>query len=125
MSGQWLLPPTLRTAYTEELARSRAQRRTGNDAAAWKHLERAHIVGQVAVWAHIGAHLRMLGFALRRWDRPEIAGQLLRIVISGPGSYLGRAPLGDTGAARAEFPPAPVPDDLRAVLRAAGVEVPR
>lgn len=124
MSGRWFLPPVIAEAYARELALSRAAERDGDDAAAWRHLERAHILGLIAVWPHIGIHLRMLRFAVVHWDRQEIAGQLLRVVIAGPGSYSGQVPLGDTGATRAPSPPAPVPEDLAAALRAGGVVLP-
>jgi len=59
----------------------------------------------------------MLGCALRRRRPHEIVGQVLRLVVAGPGSWTGRYPVGNTGGADVSaFQPMPVPDDLRAVL---------
>ncbi len=55
--------------------------------------------------------------ALRRRDRKEIVGQLVRLVLAGPGSLTGKYPVGNTGGANVSaFAPMPIPDDLRAVL---------
>lgn len=121
MSSRWFLPPVVSHAYAKEVALSRAAERRGDLPMAWRHLERAHILGLVAVWPHIGVHARMLRFSILHWNRQEVAGQLVRIVIAGPGSYSGRAPLGDTGASNAPVPPVPVPEDLRSVLFAGGL----
>lgn len=123
MSSRWSLPPAVAQAYAREVALSRAAERNGDYSAAWRHLERAHILGLIAVWPHIGVHLRMLRFAIARWDRPEITGQLLRVVIAGPGSYSGQVPFGDTGGSRAPSPPPPIPEDLASVFRAGGILV--
>jgi hypothetical protein len=59
----------------------------------------------------------MLGYALRRRDRHEIVGQVLRTVVAAPGSWTGRYPVGNTGGANVSaFRPMPVPDDLRPLL---------
>ncbi len=55
--------------------------------------------------------------ALRRRDRKEIVGQVVRLVLAGPGSLNGKYPVGNTGGANVSaFAPMPIPDDLRAVL---------
>lgn len=124
MSSRWKLPTMVHDRYLEEVALSRSAEERGDHATAWRHLERAHILGQMAVWPHVGIHARMLRFAVVRWDPSEIIGQLVRIVIAGPGSYTGTVPIGDTGRARSPSPPPPVPDDLRAVLLDGGIELP-
>ncbi|HEV3401169.1 MAG TPA: DUF3703 domain-containing protein [Acidimicrobiales bacterium] len=44
-------------------------------------------------------------------------GQVLRLVLAGPGSLTGRYPLGNTGGANVSaFAPMPIPDDLRDLL---------
>lgn len=124
LSSRWFLPPDVAGGYRQEISLSHAAVRTGDHEGAWRHLERAHILGLIAVWAHIGVHFRMLRFAIVHWDRHEIAGQVLRVVIAGPGSYSGQVPLGDTGGSRAPAPPPPIPEDLRSILRAGGVVMP-
>ena len=59
----------------------------------------------------------MLGATLRRHDRREVVGQLLRLVVAAPGSLSGRYPVGNTGGADVSaLQPMPIPEDLRAVL---------
>jgi hypothetical protein len=100
-----------------ELSRARDLEATGAHAEAWTALERAHVVSQAMAWPHVRVHLRMLGFAWRRRDWREIAGQLPRILLAAPGSLLGRAPRGNTGGARVGiFTPMTIPDDLQRIL---------
>jgi hypothetical protein len=107
----------LRAAWSDETAAARAARERGDVAAEWKHLERAHILSQPLAGAHIRTHLAMFGYALRRRDGHEIVGQVLRIIVAGPGSWTGRYPVGNTGGANVSaFRPMPVPDDLQPLL---------
>jgi hypothetical protein len=107
----------------ELLAAERIQARqahtAGDDDEAWRLLERTHIVSQPWAWPHVRSHVDMLGLAVRTRNRREALGQLVRIVVAGPGSATGRYPLGNTG--RATVPatkPMPVPDDLAELLAA-------
>ena len=62
---------------------------------------------------HVRTHVAMLGAGIRRHDRREIVGQLLRLVVAGPGSLTGRYPVGNTGGADVNaLTPMPIPDDL-------------
>ena len=109
--------PALRQAWSDEMGRARAARDRGDPSAEWNHLERAHILSQPMAMPHVRTHVSMIGSALRRRDRREIAGQLLRLVLAGPGSLTGRYPVGNTGGADVSaFAPMPIPDDLRAIL---------
>jgi hypothetical protein len=59
----------------------------------------------------------MLRLAIRTRAPREIGGQVVRTVVAGPGSALGRYPLGNTG--RADVPatrPMPIPEDLSQLL---------
>jgi Protein of unknown function (DUF3703) len=107
----------LRAAWSSETAAAGAARERGDVAAQWNHLERAHILSQPLAGAHVRTHLAMLACALRRRDRHEIVGQVLRVIVAGPGSWTGRYPVGNTGGANVSaFRPMPVPDDLRPLL---------
>jgi hypothetical protein len=113
-------PPT---AIAERLAADRRAARdahaAGDDVEAWRLLERTHILSQPWAWPHVRSHVDMLWLALRTRNRREVLGQLVRIVVAGPGSATGRYPLGNTG--RANVPatqPMPVPDDLAELLAA-------
>ena len=104
-------------AWSNERKAARSAR-TQNDAPSeWDHLERAHILSQPMAGPHVHTHLAMLGFALRHRNSHEIGGQVLRLVVAGPGSLTGRYPVGNTGGADVSaFRPMPIPEDLRGIL---------
>lgn len=84
---------------------------------AWALLEEAHVLSQRWAGPHVGVHVDMLRLAWRSRDRAEILGQVLRMLVAGPGSLTGRYPEGNTG--RAAVPatqPMAVPDELRDLL---------
>jgi hypothetical protein len=103
--------------WTEERSAARSARISGDLVAEWSHLERAHILSQPMAGPHMRTHLAMLGYGLRRHNRREIVGQLVRLVVAGPGSWTSRYPVGNTGGANVSaLRPMPVPDDLRLAL---------
>ena len=107
----------LRRAWSEERAAAVTARRRGDQPGEWHHLERAHILSQPMTEPHLRTHSAMLGAALRRHDRREVVGQLLRLVVAAPGSLSGRYPVGNTGGADVSaLAPMPIPDDLRSYL---------
>ena len=107
----------LRQAWSDEMGLARAARDSDDTAGEWSHLERAHILSQPMAIPHMRTHAAMIGSALRRRDRREIIGQLVRLVLAGPGSLTGRYPVGNTGGADVSaFVPMPVPADLQAIL---------
>lgn len=104
-------------AWSDERDAAGAARRHGDAAAEWAHLERAHILSQPMVVPHLRTHVAMLGAGIRRRDRREVVGQLLRLVVAGPGSLTGRYPVGNTGGAGVSaLAPMPIPEDLRLYL---------
>jgi len=103
----------LTVAWSAERAAARAARKEADTVAEWRHLERAHILSQPKVLLHVRTHVAMLAAGVRRQDRREIVGQLLRLVVAGPGSLTGRYPVGNTGGADVNaLTPMPIPDDL-------------
>ena len=107
----------LRAAWAAELAAARTARASGDTSAEWRHLERAHILSQPLAGAHVRTHVAMFAAALRRRDRHELVGQLLRLIVAAPGSLTGNYPVGNTGGADVSaFTPMPIPDDLRPLL---------
>jgi hypothetical protein len=83
----------------------------------WSSLERAHVLSQAYAWPHTYVHWRMFVFALQQRNAAEILGQFARLLLAAPGSWLGRAPVGNTGGANVGiFTPMPIPPELRAVL---------
>jgi hypothetical protein len=86
-------------------------------AAEWHHLERAHILSQPVAGPHVRTHVAMLGHGIRRRDRREVLGQVVRLVVAAPGTWSERYPVGNTGGANVSaLRPMPIPDDLRAIL---------
>ena len=107
----------LTAAWSVERAAARAAHARGDDVAEWRHLERAHILSQPKALLHVRTHVAMLAAGIRRHDRREVAGQLLRLVVAGPGSLTGRYPVGNTGGADINaLTPMPIPDDLAPYL---------
>jgi len=89
--------------------------RTGNDP--WPALERAHIASQPWVWPHLRVHAAMLRLAWRQRDRREIAGQVIRLAVAGPGSLANRYPPGNTGRTTMGLTEhGPIPADLAELL---------
>ncbi|MEU8136482.1 DUF3703 domain-containing protein [Streptodolium elevatio] len=113
------MPDALRAAYAAEMAAARA---AGPTADRWKAAERAHILSQPWPGAHTRTHAVMLRLAFRDRDAREVVGQAVRLLVAAPGSAAGRYPSGNTGRTRDGLTrPMPVPEDLAALLRAAGV----
>ncbi|MFY1826397.1 DUF3703 domain-containing protein [Myxococcus fulvus] len=113
------MTPTLRTHFDLELRRASEAHARGAHQDAWHALERAHILSQAHAWPHLRVHGAMLRWAVRHGDWRELLGQLPRLVLAAPGSWSGRAPLGNTGGASVGiFTPMAIPEDLRAILDA-------
>ena len=87
----------------------------------WSLLEDAHVLGQPWAWSHVRVHWAMLSTGWRLRDAREVRGQVLRLVVGGPASAVGRYPIGNTG--RAQVPatqPMPIAAELAELLRRAG-----
>jgi hypothetical protein len=113
------MTPKLRGYFETELRQSTEAEREGDLPRAWRHLERAHVLSQAHAGPHVRVHGHMFAFGWRRWDAREMLGQFARILVAAPGSWLGRAPLGNTGGANVSIlTPMPIPEDLRALLDA-------
>jgi hypothetical protein len=107
----------VRRTWANEYTAAQHARDAGDTTGEWHHLERAHILSQPLAVAHLRTHGAMLASGIRHRDQREVVGQLVRLVVAGPGSVLGRYPLGNTGGANVNaLTPMPIPDDLRAVL---------
>lgn len=104
----------------EEIAKAAELSNVGEDAEAFRHLERAHILGQTSTYHHTRVHWLMLKHGIRTGDKREIAGQALRIAGAATKTPLGIYPAGNTGGANVSpIKPMPIADDLQEILRAA------
>ncbi|WP_411822114.1 DUF3703 domain-containing protein [Leptospira sp. 'Mane'] len=84
---------------------------------AFSHLERAHILGQRNVIPHTLNHWWMLKVGIRKKDGNEILGQVIRLLVAGIGSLLGRAPIGNTGGSNVGImTPMPIADDIAQIF---------
>ncbi|MFN3302140.1 MAG: DUF3703 domain-containing protein [Roseateles sp.] len=86
-------------------------------AQAFRHLERAHVLGQASTVQHVRVHVLMLLWAVRQRAPRELAGQLLRIAGAATKTALGWVPSGNTGGANVSpFKSLPIPTDLARIL---------
>jgi hypothetical protein len=99
----------------EEMTNFGAARRAGDGPAAWRALERAHIIAQPYLALHLASHWAMLTYALCETDFKEVWGQCLRLALVPLGAISGRLPIGNTGRSNVSaFRPMPIPQDLLA-----------
>ena len=84
-------------AFDREIALGRELLAAGDLEQAFKHLERAHVIGQTIVAAHAKAHWLMLKLEVRRRRVGASLGQAVRLVLGIIGSAVGVVPIGNTG----------------------------
>lgn len=101
-------------AYVElELDAARSAELAGDASAAFRHLERAHVLGQGSTVQHVRVHMQMLLWGLRHRNTREVAGQVVRLIGAATKTWVGLVPQGNTGGANVSaFKPMPIPDDL-------------
>lgn len=117
MKLHFKIPAGLKEHFEKELVLSRENYTAGHLKVSWRHLERAHILGQAWPVEHTRAHWRMIGFALRIKNTKEILGQIPRLLIGGVKSFVGEIPLGNSGGADVPpLKPMEIPDDLQQIL---------
>lgn len=104
-----------------EISEAAELSRAGKDEAAFRHLERAHVLGQGSTYHHTRVHWLMLKHGIKMRDVREAAGQMLRVAGAATKTPLGIYPAGNTGGANVSpIKPMPVPEDLAEILREAG-----
>lgn len=103
--------------FMHEMATAQACFGDSDFVQAFRHFERAHILGQRYFWPHMISHWWMFRVGLKRSDTREIAGQLVRMMAVVPGYIFGWVPKGNTGGADVSpIKPMPIPDDLAEFL---------
>ncbi|HQV87252.1 MAG: DUF3703 domain-containing protein [Chitinophagaceae bacterium] len=118
MKFYWSMPEGLKVHYRKELETYKLETSKANFTVAWRHLERAHILGQPWFVQHTQVHWLMLKFGIRIKNRKEILGQLPRLLVGGIKSFVGTIPTGNTGGAN--VPPLRVmeiPEELKDIMR--------
>lgn len=118
MKVYWKMPTGLRGKFQKELIAYRDSFAKDDLQSAWRHLERAHILGQPWAIEHTEVHWLMLkfGFKIKNWH--EIAGQIPRLLVGGVKSFVGKIPVGNTGGANVPpLKPMEIPADLKEAMK--------
>ena len=107
----------LQLHVSERLALAKRAVREDDLAMAWAMLEDAHVLSQPMALPHVRVHVAMLALGTRTGDLRETAGQLMRMIVAAPGTWLGRYPVGNTGRARVRASESmPIRNDLQRIL---------
>ena len=103
-----------------EVASAARAESDGDPHLAFRHLERAHILGQNSTRLHTQTHILMMRWGLRQPSGKEVAGQLFRIFGAATKTAFGLVPAGNTGGTDVSpFRTMPIPTDLQTLMRAA------
>lgn len=94
------MPRTLKAYYEIELIAYRSARTRKDLKAVWFHLERAHIIGQRYPYQHCITHWEMLRIGIWQKKGTEIVGQIIRLLLSAPFSFINYVPVGNPGSTR-------------------------
>jgi hypothetical protein len=107
----------IRAHVDRELAGADTAERAGDAAASFRHLERAHVLGQASTVQHVRAHWAMLLWALRHRAPREVRGQITRLIGAATKTWIGLVPSGNTGGANVSaFKSMVIPNDLAAII---------
>jgi hypothetical protein len=104
-------------AVNAELEAACVATRQGDAAKAFKHLERAHVLGQASTVLHVRVHWRMFVWGLQQQSLREVLGQTLRLVGAATKTPFGLVPLGNTGGSNVSpVRPMPIPVQLQRLI---------
>ena len=110
----------IRASVQAELDAANQAEARGEAELAFRHLERAHVLGQAATVLHMRVHWRMFLWATRQRKPAEVAGQFWRLLGAALVTGIGWLPEGNTGGANVSgLRRIPIPDDLQRVIDAA------
>lgn len=111
------MSPLFREHFKLELSLARLAENASDFETAWKHLARAHIIGQYFAGPHLLTHVLMFRLGFKTQNLTEIFGQIPRLILAAPGSWFKKAPKGNTGLSNVGiFQPLAIPDDLKQLL---------
>jgi hypothetical protein len=119
------MPTPLRPYFAAELEACRQQHQMNNLQSAWRHLERAHVIGQAYPYAHSLVHWKMLLFGIQIKSTKEVIGQIPRLLIGGVKSFVGKIPVGNTGGSN--IPPLrslPIEPEIQDIFAQCGLPTP-
>ena len=111
------MPASLKPFYWQELAAAHKEFAEKNYRLSWRHLERAHILGQPYPLEHTAVHWKMFLFGIKLKNWKEVVGQIPRLLVGGVKSFVGHIPVGNTGGADVPpLKPMEIPEDLLAII---------
>ena len=111
------MPEALKSFYRQELLQAKIEFDKKHYQQSWRHLERAHILGQPYPVAHTAVHWKMLKFVIKIKNGKEIIGQIPRLLAGGVKSFVGKIPVGNTGGANVPpLQPMEIPDELLSTI---------
>ena len=107
----------IRRYVTQEIQQAQLSWAAGQRDQAFRHLERAHVLGQSSTMQHVRTHWHMFLWGIRSKSYREVLGQVFRMVGAATKTAIGLVPLGNTGGSNVSpFKPLPVPQDLATIL---------
>lgn len=107
----------VRQAFDTEMKVAKEFFAKGDLEKSFKHLERAHVLGQLYVVPHVKSHWWMLKVGFCRASVQEILGQTVRIIFGALGSAVGIVPVGNTGGTNISmFARLPIQPDIAKIL---------
>ncbi|HEY5908865.1 MAG TPA: DUF3703 domain-containing protein, partial [Vicinamibacteria bacterium] len=116
-NGGLFMNPVQGVAFNREIAAARELIARGELAAAFPHLERAHVIGQAFVFPHATSHWLMLMVELRRRRIMAALGQTMRLLLGMLGSAVKIVPVGNTGGTDISmFKRMPVAPELQSII---------
>jgi hypothetical protein len=114
------MPSSLKPFFKKELQDARTAFAQNNLQQNWRHLERAHILGQPYPYHHSFVHWEMLIFGIKTKNLQEIIGQIPRLLVGGVKSFVGKIPVGNTGGADVPgLQPMEIPEELKKIINQA------
>jgi Protein of unknown function (DUF3703) len=110
----------IRPSVQAELEAASNEEARGQFDTAFRHLERAHVIGQQATLVHVRVHWRMFRFAVRNGLPAEAFGQTWRLIAAAIFTLPGLVPAGNTGGTNVSgLRRMPVPQELQQLVDAA------
>ncbi len=111
------MPAALKPFYAAELKLAKTAFAAKHFQQSWRHLERAHILGQPYPLEHTAVHWKMLRFGISIKNRKEVFGQIPRLLVGGVKSFVGKIPVGNTGGANVPpLQPMEIPADIVMII---------
>ncbi|MET0760673.1 MAG: DUF3703 domain-containing protein [Flavobacterium sp.] len=112
------MPKALKRFYQIELIAAQNDLKSNNLQSCWRHLERAHIIGQKYPYEHTYVHWKMLQFGIKTKNSKEIIGQVPRLLFGGVKSFVGQIPVGNTGSSNVPpLKPMEMPNDIQEIIK--------